>query len=437
MEKSASPYHAPSSSEGNRGNRASAVIKQIFAAEHPDHFTRSIPAQRLYLAVKEQGLSSSVEVLEMATREQFQLMLDFDLWSYDSFEEEQLWQWLELPDSAEDLKILQKFLHSIDPKLIALLIERYTTIISLEEQTETPPDEKFFTPDKGFTWVRVDLEDLHQEFLFNRLLALIFETSAELFYQLIQIPSVATRSALEEESYQEKSKRLVSEGFPDDDWSGEINSGLSVASLLSQLEQENDDPGKVGEVHAIPAFSHSYSLPTSLQEILRGVENREEVEQELTLICNSALIFFRVPTWEQEQVFALVEQVRGAIQIGIEVISAALDGEHTALSLHKTVGLQRLYRTGLGQLFSLRNAALSLRDESCNSDPRLLAFLAGLRLRFPKLPRFLNSDGTFEHVATEEGESSPADEKLLSGFRAFEANADIEVSKKVLHTLQP
>lgn len=418
MDKPVSHFHSPST-EG----RSSSLIKQIYDAENPVAFTRGIPAQRLFLAVKERGLESSIEILEMASREQFQLMLDFDLWSYDSFEESQIWSWLELTDSTEDLTILQKVLHSLDPKLIALLISRYLEVIVMEEATEQPPADGFHTPDKGATWMRSTIEDEHQDFLFKRLLAMIFETSAELFYQLINIPSVSTQTVIEEESYQEKNKRLLAEGFPDDEWAAELNAPLPIVKAIQKI-QHKEIVGSVGDLHSVPAFSHSHSIPQPLKGFLQEVGQTEETQQEMTLICNSALIHFRIPTWEQEQVSTTLEQVRGALNIGLTALKSMT--EASSQDLIESLGMRGIYQVGLSRLYTLRNRARRVSEEQCRGEPTLLTLLEGLQQRIPMLPAFIDESGLAHEV----------DGKLESGFRPIETVGDVEVAEHLISQLE-
>lgn len=418
MDKPVSHFHSPST-EG----RSSSLIKQIYDSENPVAFTRGIPAQRLFVAIKEQGLESSIEVLEMASREQLQLMLDFDLWSYDSFEESQIWSWLELTDSTEDLSILQKVLHSLDPKLIALLISRHLEVLVMEEATEQPPADGFHTPDKGATWMRSTIEDEHQDFLFKRLLAMIFETSAELFYQLINIPSVSTQTVIEEESYQEKNKRLLAEGLPDDDWAAELNAPLPISAAIQKI-QHREIVGAVGDLHSVPAFSHSHSIPEPLKGFLQEVGQSEETQQEITLICNSALIHFRIPTWEQERVSTTLEQVRGALNIGLSLLKSI--AEISSRDLHESLGMRGLYQVGLSRLYTIRHRARRISDEQCQEEPTLMSLLEGLQQRIPMLPTFIDDSGLSHEV----------DGKLESGFRPIETVRDLELAEHLVSRLE-
>ena len=150
----------------------------------------------------------------MASLEQCRLLSDFDLWNGDSLNEAALWEWLALTDEVESLELLQKLVKFVDLKLFAILFGKYIEVKIFDDPTEQPPGEGFHTPDRGATWIGIKTEDPDKHFLLARLLALIFESSAELFYQLISIVTVATASMLEEESYQERMKRLAAEGNP-------------------------------------------------------------------------------------------------------------------------------------------------------------------------------------------------------------------------------
>ncbi len=399
-----------------------ALFKQIFQAKSPDQFVRSIPSQNLFLAIRDQGLSSSTEVIELLSPQQLQVVLDFDLWSRDELDEERIWQWLELPDVANDLTLLQRVLQSIDLKLIALLICRYVQVVVTDEATDPPPDDGFHSPDKGNTWIKVTIEDTQKEFLLKRLLALIFETKAELYYQLLQIPTVSTQSTLQEQSYQEKAKRLLSEGIPDDTWAAEMNNPLSLSTASKKLDAaETDSP--IEDIFIIPTFLHAHIIPEPLRSFLASIKEKEPLEREITLLVNSAIVFFRVPAWESEEVQLILEQVRGAMNIGLERIL-----ESSPSSSYETIfeilRLRGMYQVGLESIFPLRSKAQKVPEDSCQNDPRLLTLKDALSAHFPKLPAFVNDDGTLE--------VSDDRTKLASGYRALQSLGDIHVSEVLL-----
>ena len=191
------------------------LIKEIFKTDVPEVLIKEISSQTLFLAIKQNGLPDSSELIELCTDEQRQLLLDMDLWQGDNWQEEQFWQWLALPEITEDISILRKILRSVDLKLVSDLIIRYVEIHVTNEPTDEPPGDNFYSPDKGHTWLSVKLSEPDRNFLMTRFIACIFEYSAEIFYQLINVGKIATPTQLEEEAFKEKEKRLLAEGFPD------------------------------------------------------------------------------------------------------------------------------------------------------------------------------------------------------------------------------
>jgi hypothetical protein len=144
----------------------------------------------------------------------------------------------------------------------------------------------------------------------------------------------------------------------------------------------------------------------------------------MTLICNSALIHFRIPTWEQEQVSTTLEQVRGALNIGLTALKSMTDV--SSQDLIESLGMRGIYQVGLSRLYTLRNRARRLSEEQCQGEPTLLTLLEGLQQRIPMLPAFIDESGLAHEV----------DGKLESGFRPIETVGDLEVAEHLISQLE-
>ncbi len=374
-----------------RGFTSKSLHKAIFDADLPEQFVRSIPAQSLYMVIKQNGLASSSDVLEIATLEQCRLLLDFDLWEKDRLNEENFWEWLGVCDAENNLELLQKIVKCLDLKLVGLLIMRYVLTETFEEPTDNPPGPSYYTPDKGFTWIFINVEDSHKHFLLGRLLAMLFETNADLFYQLLSIPGVSTDSTLEEDSFQEKSKRLAAEGIPSLEWAGETHAALDEISLKKLLATQ-DAHIAVNDIPAIEPLVYESQVVQPLASLFANVPDRELFESELTLITNAALVHFAVPAQEFEAVRALIMKVRGAINIGLEtalrLCSAPVE------EIYKKLGLQPLYRHGITKLMHVRKTARVIfqnHEQRILEDAGLSAVFDQLRQPFPDLPFFFDT----------------------------------------------
>ncbi|MCB0355186.1 MAG: hypothetical protein KDD64_16760, partial [Bdellovibrionales bacterium] len=322
------------------------AVEQILVSESPELLARTIPAQSIYISMKRRGLASSVEVIDLLSRDQLQLLLDFDLWHGDRFSEDQIWDWLELPDAENDLSLLQRILPALDLKCLCILISRHVESVTFDEPTENPPAPHYFTPDKGHTWIHITLEDDHKQFLLARLLALIFETDANLFYKLLQISTLHTQSVLEEEAFEERDKRMLAEGIPDREMAFHLNEPLQFSSVQFN-ELEPLDVG-VSDLKPIRPLIYSERLPKILQRLAQEIRDFEVFEAELSLIMNGALVHFGTDLGDMEEVELVTLAVRGAACIGLELCERELKA--SPIEAYSKLGLRRLYRIGLSRL---------------------------------------------------------------------------------------
>lgn len=408
-----------------RGQTCRELYKSIFEADAPEQVVRQLPAQSLFMVIKQMGTSSCTDLLLMASLEQCRLISDFDLWEGDKLNEEALWEWLSLTDEADSLEILQKVVKCIDLKLLAILIGRYVETKVFDEPTEQPPGPGFHTPDKGYTWVGIHTENPDHHFLLARLLALIFESSTELFYQLMATPSVATLSMLEEESYGERMKRLAAEGVPEPDVAAQVHAPFSRQEAL-QIVQEPDKAILVEDIRSIEPLVYEGRATRCFAELLRKVVDRDAVEMEFTYIMNAAVVRFGVDFSEQDKVLMLAEQVKGAINIALERLAK----ETSIKDAYEKLGLGKLYRLGLTELLALRRRSQKITAETVekisHENKPLFALVACIREPFPAIPVCLNDDGS---VLDEGGGSLP------SGARPLETAAAVETVSRLIDSL--
>ena len=376
-----------------------ALRKAIFDAANPEHVARSLPAQALYLLVRDAGVTSSLELLALADEEQFRTMLDLDLWRADELNEDCVWEWLALVEEQDDFSVLQKVLKTIDLKLVGMILASYVEVIIFDDGNDQPPHAGFYTPDKGFTWLHVNIQDPDKHFLLTRFLALIFETSRELFYQLLSISSVSTRTSLEEDSYQERNKRLEAYGVPNTEFAHELFAALPVAELNKKLADEAlPFDLRVFDIRPVPILHHSVSSLEPLDAVFRAALSG--VEEEFTLLANAMLVLFKIDFSDRDAVERLTKQLLGAINLGLE---RGVEGHPStdAIELVKRVGLRPFAQCGMTLLLSLRKKALNLSAEQIKQiDPQTGEFLviAGAREYPPLIPDAWQSNGSFEII---------------------------------------
>lgn len=409
-----------------RTNSIQSLAHSLFRAELSDDQVRALPAQSLYLAIKHLGIASCSDVLEAAGVEQCRLLMDFDLWNKDTFNEDNFWEWLSVADEDHGLKILQKILKSMDLRLISMMIARHVSAQTFDEKTENPPGPGYYTPDQGHTWLMINIQEGTRHFLLSRLLALVFETNAELFYQLLSVPGVATDAELEEESFSDRNKRLEALGVPEANYAFELHAPLDAAHALATIDEQQERV-VVQDIDAVYPLIYDSRMTGALEELWRSISDRDESEAELTLLMNAAIVRFGVQHYEQDAVRLLAQKVKGAVNLGIEILCSK--SKYSPKDVHQALGLQKLYRVGLTHLMHLGRIAHRMSFDSAelsDKNSALFLALAGSREAFPVAPEILSADGIF---------SSPTNEAQPS-FRPFEHVAELRAVQALLEENQ-
>jgi hypothetical protein len=377
-----------------RGHTSRELYKAIFEADAPEQMVRQLPVQSLFMVVKQVGLESCCDLILMASLEQCRLLTDLDLWHGDNLKEDALWQWLALTDEGDSLEILQKFLKCVDLKLVAILIGKYVETRTFDEPTDQPPGPGFYTPDKGSTWIGINVENENQHFLLARLLAMILETNTELFYQLLATPSVATVSMLEEDSYQDRTKRLAAEGVPEPEVAAAIHAPYSFNEALSDLHERRIEK-IIEDVRPVEPLLYEARATRLFAELLRRVDDHEVVEMEFTYLLNAAVVRFGVDFSEHDRVLETCERIKGAINVALEKL--VKDSSRTISEVYQVLGLGKLYRLGLTEILSLRGQARKVSLEAAEvlrgKDPVLFSIVACAREPFPCAPACIDDAG--------------------------------------------
>ena len=173
---------------------------------------RSLPAQDLFLTLKEVGASEALEIVELLHPRQVQTFMDLDGWRKDRSDGESVGEWLELLYAANPDRAVRQIL-GLDIELLSLLFKMYTRAFEIEEGEELPVelDDAItsVTPDQRYVLVYGPAPGR------ERLLQALRTTVERLFgidmpfvLHLIQAVRWELPSALEEEAFRFRNARL-------------------------------------------------------------------------------------------------------------------------------------------------------------------------------------------------------------------------------------
>jgi len=400
---------------GSIEDSANVLARALFRGDLTESQIKELNPQALHFAIKVLGLESSTDIISLISNEQYKSILDFELWTKDSLREDRLWFWLGQIDDDNNLQPLQKFLKVLDPVTLSIIIKRYVEVLFFEEPEELPPNPNAYSPDGGLTWLTLKAGDPEIHRLLGRLLAFLFQTNREAFYQHLAYAESGTSLEFEEEAFQEKSVRLRNLSIPTMDEAQVFHKSLSIHDFIKthediltlKTEKEVEIEGPASLI-PLPSSGISYQPLASCLERMEE-EDIYRAHLEFAQLFNSNLVHFQGDFGEELGLRSAIEKVFGAVNIGLEL---AIKENNSILSANvfRLIPLKELYRLGLVEIYALRSICQKVPQDirtTLNHMNEALGLIVQYGSNpFPSVPKFLREDGTFDleddTISTEE-----------------------------------
>ena len=358
----------------------------LLDARDPGALVRALPADELYFTVREIGLGDAAQLVQLASAEQFKVILDLDAWRQGHFEPRRALPWLRaaragaLSDPRSAARWERKR-RALDPEVLYLLLRDVLVIHDLERDEDPAlTTDRFFRTPEGkyvvefevegaeYSAVRGLLDDLYAEdpFAAARLLASL----------LWELPS-----ELEETALRWRTGRLADLGYP------------SLEEALSWYARPPPgEPSAPGSPARPPGF---FLAPLAEATLLAraaarlGADDRAALELQLVGAGNAVMVADGIDPVDLEQVREAVDGARALVELGLAQRSGG-DLARAAAAL-ETTPVKRLFQEGFGRVLALAWRAerlLKAGDAGTRTAPLLDAplgeMLAALAARRPR-----------------------------------------------------
>jgi hypothetical protein len=331
----------------------------VLGARDPQALVRALPAEDLYLAIREIGLADAAPLVQLASADQFKHFLDLDAWRGDSLDPARALAWLRaaragaLDDPRAAARWARK-VASMDPEVLFLALRSSLRVHDLEDDDdpliegdrfERTPDNKFvveYTVDGAeYAAVKGILDDLFAEdaFMATRLLsALRWELDSE----------------LTETAWRWRAGRLADLGFP------------TLDEALSWFAKPA--PGAPVEPAGLPERPPGFWLAAHPATGLLaragarlGDEDRDALEPQVAAAANAVVVADSVDPGDPDAVAGALAAARALVELGLEA-RAGSDDVRAAEEL-ASVPLKRLFQEGFGRVLELKWRAEKLRKK--------------------------------------------------------------------------
>jgi hypothetical protein len=320
----------------------------ILDVPDPGALVRALPADELYFTIREIGLADAIELVQLASAEQFRIFLDLDAWRHGQFEPRRALPWLRAaragaPQDSRLAARLARKMRALDRELVYLVLRDAILVhdLRVNDDPEIASDQAWKTSDgayfieflvegSDFVAVRGLLDDLEAEnpFLSSRLLgALAYELPSE----------------LEETALRWRQGRLADLGYPS------LEEALSwYARPPARTTEAPGQPGRAPGFFLAPLGDRS--LLARAAATLDAVD-REALEMQLVTAGNAVLVADGIDPVDLEQVRAAVTGARAMVELGLERLAAG-DETRAAEALAGTA-VKRLFQEGFGRVLEL------------------------------------------------------------------------------------
>jgi hypothetical protein len=335
-------------------------ISLLLLNPEPGELVRSVPEQELHRAVMAVGKWESQEVIEVASEDQINFMLDRDCWSGDRLTSRSFSDWLRLFMDCDDDQVF-RLLTAINADLLAYALKKHVRF----DRDIMVNDDYYCDPD----WVHGTNATV-TEFL-QRLYAL----DPNLWVRLMGWVRTHSRGTIEADAIEARDSRLRGRGFPSYSLAITVYYPVDydVSSLIgSWREAFAALPAQTAHMPVRPERDVLF-LETVVERWMAHADPddlfRIRLESELVSVANKVMIADQIDVADIRRQKEAVDKVRRWTNVALE-FHARGEVEAACVALH---GHDIEYFFRLGSMFfdSLATAVVDLEKERRSIRSRL------------------------------------------------------------------
>lgn len=397
----------------------------IFDAPDPKALVRSLPAEDLYFAIRDIGLSDSVELVGLASPGQFRSFVDLDAWERDTPDTSRVLLWMRLAmEGARTSGEFRSKRKGLDPELVVLVLKTGCVVHPLEEGVDPElTSDNWLKTAEGKYIVEI-LAEGDDGVTARKLLEDFIEENPFEATRLFEAVRWEAQTELEENCRRWRVGRLRDMGFPD------FEEAIRIWSPLPAGWAPRTELPDAGHVAGVPALLLATSrgqllldrVAEKLPDDVRGLFN-----EGLVYLLNCALVADGIDPKDLDLARGSLAAARDQLSLGLEL---AAEGDETrALGILASTPPAELFRLAITRLLEVQKLAtqaarrvafgegLSTALESPDAET-----LAGIRRRRPRL-----------YAPPSDRQESPS---MVGEYRAFRDRADLVLAMQAIGRAQ-
>ncbi|MBN1103998.1 MAG: hypothetical protein JXL84_11340 [Deltaproteobacteria bacterium] len=329
------------------------AVNTILDLDRPEEFVRSMARTDFYWLVKKVGEDDALPLLQLASPEQWEHLLDMEIWERDRLSHSQASYWLERLLKASPTRVVRWFYAEGEEFCFHYMSQSIQVEVRREDEALDLPD-GFFTLDNRYYFRILDKE--HEEMIGDLLRRMAQEDHER--YQAVLLGQVGVLPAeMEEEMYRVRNMRLAEDGFlPHEE----------AISLYAYLRGDALTKGSSSDVPELPLRIDAESvIPVIPLLHVRGQHLLAEVSREVSDplfldrlrlefagLCNQMLSADMIRVSDAETLVRTCRRAAGYVGLGLESLSGGdVPSAERFLRDHPLVSI---FRVGFGLTMELK-----------------------------------------------------------------------------------
>ncbi len=329
------------------------VLDRILREDNPRELVHSLPQEDFFWLVKKIGDKDCLSLLEIASQDQWQYLLDMELWRKDRLNQDQAIQWLERLKQADPDK-LAGWLFGEGRAFAYFYFYKSIQVVIKEEDEAFKPDEDFIAFD-GVFYFRV-LDRRHRETI-EDILRVMAAYDLERYQAVLLGLADILPAEVEEDMYRMRNIRMAEHGFLPFDEALSIYAPLDAGTIsgVEKGEKAHNFPDE--EIRSIVPLSPLYHAggPNLLLEAFSRITDSlllDRIRLEFAGLCNQILSADSIVADDIEVLIKTCRKAAGYLNLSLE----KLCGEDLASAemLMRDHSLVSVFRVGFGLSLKLK-----------------------------------------------------------------------------------
>jgi hypothetical protein len=365
---------------------SSETLNAVLEQDDPGRFIKSMTRVDLFWLMKKIGEDDALPVLRLASDDQWQYILDMEIWQKDSINNVQTFKWLSRLFRANPSR-LSRWLYSHDGSLLA----HYYFFRALQVEVKDPDEESdfpegFFTIDNIYY---IKILDKENEEVIEQILRRLAQDDNNRYQALLLGLAGVIPDEVEEEMYRLHNVRLAEEGYlPFEEavsaYSFENPDNLKPDESPYKLFPHDDETDSLVPVIPFINAEGNRFLTRSLEKVSDNIF-LDRLRMEFAGLCNQVFSADEIKFEDLNVLIKICRKTSGYIGIGLEQL--AKGDIELSLRYLKNNPLLSIFRVGFGLALEQKWKAVRWAEEAWSTKQGLLSdfwgdewggFLSGL-----------------------------------------------------------